>query len=272
MSLYENEFSRARLDKLEQSLHKQQESEGEAPFFEVLIDGKVAVPKTNDLSRFNDWETELSPPDDKEMLVRVFAGKSTNCNRYVYNFQNTKKSARGLSGLDDEGLNGIVAEKVAIALEKKDYQNLKKEFAKLEETNKKLAEENEELAAELANIEKSNGMAGLFGSVAAKGIDALISNSKLLKNTPLGGLLNLTETIPVSTVQGEQTGGTASFSPAEETHSSPLAPGMVEFALHLQNEFSEQEYPQLIQILKALSDDKHSIKVVLDLLTGNAHG
>ena len=82
MSIKKERFSEEKILKLKKHLEFYHEK-GSPVDFEIMIDGFKTVRRTGDPSDFDIYKTSIEE-DTKEMTVRLFTGKSNNCDKIIF--------------------------------------------------------------------------------------------------------------------------------------------------------------------------------------------
>jgi ferredoxin-fold anticodon binding domain-containing protein len=82
MAIKKERFSEEKIEKLKKHLEFYHEK-GQAIDFEIIIDGFKTVRRTVDPSDFDVYKTSIEE-DTKEVTVRLFTGKSNNCDKIIF--------------------------------------------------------------------------------------------------------------------------------------------------------------------------------------------
>ena len=249
---------------------------GEPKDYSILIDDLKVLDRTNNLDHFLSFEDSLDPTS-KEITIRVFQGKSRSFDTYVFERKSKQEapaaSFGGLAGIDSESaFLGRIDTEVTKRL---DFERTKDELKALREKNENLTKSNARLKKQIethektiADMDSKDSKFAMLGRGAAIVADNFVLGSKKLPQTGLGGLLapflGITENIPVQEVPNHDSG--ASFGPISEGPVSGIDQDKLDFASWVAASFTQNEFAQILHVLKYLATHKPDINVVLDLL------
>ncbi|MBX9852068.1 MAG: hypothetical protein K2X86_09950 [Cytophagaceae bacterium] len=82
MGLKKEKFTEEKIEKLKKYIERYH-SIGQAIEYEIVIDNFKTVRRTDDPSLFDDYKLFLVK-DTREILIRLFTGKSNNCDKVIY--------------------------------------------------------------------------------------------------------------------------------------------------------------------------------------------
>ena len=263
--------------------------EGGDKDYDILVDNKPNVLRTNDPEKFYGYEQYIKP-ETYCITFRIFQGKSYGADSHVLSFpgvpvpaqapvpvatpvpsipfmamEEPPKPAEGFKGFggitSEEGLTGFINKELNAKKLEWDYAQLNKEHENLKTEFKAVLKENGDLEKQLESTVASNAKLGMLGTIAGPFFDNMLASSNKLKNTALGSLLT-----PI-----EQTGaphqahdyGEASFAPAA---APAVEPGMLEFCKYITDTFTPAEFSEIAGVVGAMGRDKSLINTVTGLL------
>ncbi|MBI2968900.1 MAG: hypothetical protein HYY40_13955 [Bacteroidetes bacterium] len=243
---------------------EEMKEQNKTQYFEVFVDDFKIVPRTDNIEDFDRHEQYL---DEDTQKVTVLYYNTPNSNRYkknIYLLKNKSQPVQQNQTLSGPEVDAKIEEKVTIAKERWDCEQVKKE---LETTKGKLGEAEdfiEKLKGIIADTEKKLQDAKSMGDFAAV-IKELAPQFLSLKKNPKENLAGQqTEKKPEEE---------ASFSKASSEKTSELSETekrYIEAGKMLEEKFNPQELDIVLSIIDTLGTDKSNIKPVAELLNINS--
>lgn len=74
---------------------------GQTKFYEIFVDGLRAVPKTDEIAHFEDYEMYLSPTTE-ELKIVLYQGNSQRSDKFIFTFEKKVESKQSLLTLKEE--------------------------------------------------------------------------------------------------------------------------------------------------------------------------
>ncbi len=227
---------------------------GEPVDYEILVDGFRAVRRTDDVNRFNLYESFVNP-STKGVEVLFYVGNSNNNEKHIFTFEDGEPKEIGLSGIEiDQRIQD------GIEREKKSWQ-----FDELKKKNKELEQEVAELEAEVATLnaelkitegkKKESSMNGFLGEMGSAFVESLIRrNPALLSKIPggdaLAGMIEEDNKRIEETPQEEEPEVTFRAKP-EDNREAQEALGFVNY---LRQRFDKEQFGKLNLLIDLLAD------------------
>jgi len=227
---------------------------GEPVDYEILVDGFRAVRRTDDVNRFNLYESFVNP-STKGIEVLFYVGNSNNNEKHIFTFEDGEPKETGLSGIEiDQRIQD------GIEREKKSWQ-----FDELKKKNKELEQEVAELEAELATLnaelkvtegkKKESSMNGFLGEMGSAFVESLIRrNPAILSKIPggdaLAGMIEEDNKRIEETQQEEEPEVTFRAKP-EDNREAQEALGFVNY---LRQRFNKEQFGKLNLLIDLLAD------------------
>ena len=227
---------------------------GDPVDYEILVDGFRAVRRTDDVNRFNLYESFVNP-STKGVEVLFYVGNSNNNEKHIFTFEDGEPKETGLSGIEiDQRIQD------GIEREKKSWQ-----FDELKKKNKELEQEVTELEAEVATLnaelkitegkKKESSMNGFLGEMGSAFVESLIRrNPALLSKIPggdaLAGMIEEDNKRIEETPQEEEPEVTFRAKP-EDNKEAQEALGFVNY---LRQRFDKEQFGKLNLLIDLLAD------------------
>lgn len=279
MALFEDTYDALKIEKLKQSLQKQSDL-GKPQYFEIYVDGLKAVPKTNDMNEFDNFENFMLEDTEKiRILVYTTSAVSPRNDQFTYRLKKQKEEtpivpvANTLNGVDIEAR---IDEKMKQQRQQWEHELLKKE---LDQTKKQLKESEdyaEKLEEEILNLKSKKAHLGNvnLGEVASVALEGIVRrNPHWLSNIPGGeGLAGIIE---ADTREKQKALSNSSepepeitFKKKEETTVALTDEdkAYIQFMRGIAEAFDENEITLLTHIIQKLEEDTSQLKPVAELL------
>jgi len=231
--------------------------------YEIIVDGFKVVRRTNDPAMFSLFEKYVDS-DTKSMEVLLYTGASNNNDKRIFYFGDTPKE--GLNGLD---IDSRIDEQVQRKLKEKEYESLKQENEELRQEVRELEHDIEQLQKDKADLEASQSpLKGILGELGSSFVESFIRrNPQIVRGIPggdaLAGLIendNRRKELDDHAPEESQ----VNFRPkVEGSGLNPEEQAAITFVNQLKEQFSKDEFDNLLIILQALADDKGQIETVL---------
>ena len=284
MALFEDTYDALKIEKLKQSLQKQSDL-GRPQYFEIYVDGLKAVPKTNDINEFDNFENFMLEDTEKiRILVYTTSAISPRNDQFTYRLKKQKEEVAPvqpvtapLNGLDIEAR---IDEKMRQQRQQWEHEQLKDKLKQTEKQLKEAEDYAEKLEVEITDLRSKkthfgNINLGELASVALEGI--VRRNPQMLAKIPggetLAGIIEadnkekqnlLSQT---SEPEPEITFKKQSDTPVQEAAVlSEEEKGYIAFMRSLAESFEEEEITLLTHIIQKLEEDTSQLKPVAELL------
>jgi hypothetical protein len=288
MALFEDMYDQLKIEKLKQTLQKQSDL-GKPQYFEVYVDGLKAVPKTNDINEFDNYENFMMEDTEKiRILVYTTSPVSPRNDQFTYRMKKQKEEpvlvqtpapAQTLSGVDIEAK---IDEKLRQQRERWTHEMVKRE---LEQTKKQLKEAEdyaEKLENELTVLRSKKAQIGNLdlGELASVAIEGIVRrNPQILAKIPggesLAGIIEAdnkekqnslaSAPEPVTEVSFKKKSD-ENISTDESGVLSEEEKGYLQFMRGIAESFDEEEIVLLTNIIQKLEEDTGQLKPVAELL------
>lgn len=264
MPVTNDKYDQLKIDKLKHFL-EDMAGKGHARPYEIFVDSLKVVPKTEDISDFDNYEYYMNE-DTEKIRILIYNSTATPRNDQYCFYVQQNKGEKPLNGLGD--IDGIIQEK--LTARDKEYE-LTRLQTELEETKKQL-EEAEDYAEELEKeleVSKSNKYKlGKLDLVELGGVvleNLAVRNSPALEKIGLGGLLGANQNQLVESKPEETE---ASFQKKSEA-GRELKPEFFQYIpvlKQLDAAFEKPELELVMQILGKFSEEPEQLSTVADLL------
>jgi hypothetical protein len=192
MAVKKEKFDNSKIQVIRDYLADQQQDGNPRPF-EIFVDELKVVSKTEDMTRFDNYEKYLRP-DTLFVLFKLYHNSSPNNDQYYYYLREEASEPVGLSGVDkivNQRLNEREKEYQVERLNL-ELDNVKQELQDSEAYNEELQERVTQLQTELTEQKSKPGLINRMnlGEIAASTIETLVQrNPTWVTNTPLGRTL-----------------------------------------------------------------------------------
>jgi hypothetical protein len=192
MAVKKEKFDSSKIQIIRDYLADQQQ-DGNARPFEIFVDELKVVSKTEDMTRFDNYEKYLRP-DTVFVLFKLYHNSSPNNDQYYYYLREEPNETGGLSGVDKIINQRLNEREKEYQLERLNLEldNTRQELQDSEAYNEELQEKITTLQTELAEQKTKPGLINRinFGEIAASTIETLVKrNPKWVNNTQLGRTL-----------------------------------------------------------------------------------
>ncbi|QHS60830.1 hypothetical protein [Chitinophaga agri] len=264
MPIVEECYEQSRIDSLRRSLQREADK-GRPRDYEIIVDGFKVVPRTNDLSEFDDYEQEIRT-NTRNVSFLLYDGPGTNRNtRYSFSFHHNQQSVEQPATLGE--IDQIVAQR--LSERDRDYE-LSRLRDKLQETVGQL-EEAEEYASTLQNriteLElASKGKMMKWGDLGASILMGVLRNHAHKLPQSLSGLLDMEDAPKIA--EGNRTAseeGQASYSKTEELDEHTRS--RLALLEQMQQQLNEQQIIGVLNIIGYLMEHPAQIPTIIALLT-----
>jgi uncharacterized coiled-coil protein SlyX len=177
-------YSAEKIENHKLSLEQHKET-GHPHFYEILVDSIRAIPRTDDLERFDQYELYISR-DSEEIEIHIFHGASKRYVSYVYQLKEKTVEPATLNATPE-----IMEDKITQALRQRDIADYQKRITELEkeveEAQEYIAEIEEKLLEMSKTTDKQSRFWDMLTAVLVKGNDMIQRNPKLLESIPVIG-------------------------------------------------------------------------------------
>lgn len=172
-------YNEASLKQVEVSL-RAANSEGQTPFYEVLVDGLPVIPKTNDPSRFDSLD-EMVNETSRIVKIKVYYGGSRSNREFRLQVNNEPAAEEKISQAVNQALSQRETQEKIHSLKKK-KRKLKKERNAMREYIEKLHAKIKVLEEDKTTLRGIN-----LGEVAGHALEDVIRrNPTWLEHLPMG--------------------------------------------------------------------------------------
>lgn len=239
---------------------EEMKEKGNTQFFEVFVDDFKVIPKTDAIEDFDKHEQYI---DEETKKVTVLTYNTPGSNRYkqhIYLLKDKTQSVPQNQTLSGPEVEAKIDEKVSLAKERWDCEQVKKELEGKKGELNEAEEYIEKLKTIIAETEKKLQEAKSNGDFTAV-LRELAPQFLSLKKNPSGNLSGSN--------QGEKKPEEeASFSKTSEEKPSltQQEKNFIEFGKSLHSSFSQGEFSKLLSIIDAFAKDKTAIDPVMSLL------
>lgn len=283
MALFEDTYDALKIEKLKQSLQKQSDL-GKPQYFEIYVDGLKAVPKTNDMNEFDNFENFMLEDTEKiRILVYTTSAVSPRNDQFTYRLKKQKEETpivpvtNTLNGVDIEAR---IDEKMKQQRQQWEHELLKKELDQTKKQLKESEEYAEKLEGEILDLRSKKSHLGNvnLGEVASVALEGIVRrNPHWLTSIPGGeGLAGIIE----ADTREKQKGLLKSSEPEPEItfkkkEETPVQDAVVlseedkayiQFMRGIAEAFDETEITLLTHIIQKLEEDTTQLRPVAELL------
>jgi polyhydroxyalkanoate synthesis regulator phasin len=98
-------YNQEKIELIKRNLEAHKEL-GQNKFYEIHVDGLRAVPRTDDITHFEDYAMYLSK-DTSELKILLYQGNSFRTDKFIFTFENTNEPKQNLQTLKAEILQEI---------------------------------------------------------------------------------------------------------------------------------------------------------------------
>lgn len=267
MPIVEERYNQSRIDTLRRSLQRESDK-GKPRDYEIFVDGFKVVPRTDDLSDFDDYEQEIRS-DTRNISFLLYDGPGTNRNtRYSFSLHDNQAVADPVPTLGE--IDQIVAQKL---LDRdRDYE-LSKLKEKLQETQGQL-DESEEYASSLqtriAELEQaSKGKMMKWGDLGASILMGILRSNAHKLPQGLSGFLDLDDAPKTQeTFRSNEIEGHASYKKVDaiDEHTQ----NRLALLEQMQQQLNEQQVVGVLTIIGYLIDHPEQIPIIITSITQNS--
>lgn len=167
---------------------EQHQQVGQARLYEIQVDGLRAVPKTGDISQFENHEMYVSD-DTQQIKIMLYQGNSHKYDAFIFTLKEEVKPPSPIASLGE--MPDIVEDKVRQAMRERDVFEYKKRIVELEEELEESKDYIEELEKQVeilqATTTKENRFYDMAFAILAKGNDFVKRNPHVLAKIPVVG-------------------------------------------------------------------------------------
>ncbi len=248
-----------RLEKIKHHLETQHEK-GKPRYFEIFIDNLKVVDKTNDIDSFDDY---LMYMDEKTKLVKLLLYSPCEASPRNDKFFFSIESEEDRSSLGALEVQNKISSAIQSERERMKTEQLETDLKTLTQEMEEAQEYIEELETQIESIKATkidNSKELKLGAVAGIAIEQILKrNPNILGKIPLLGLLSGTEDDNIQIPPVSSTSKVKSSFESEEQEPSGLELEMIKI-------FTEEEFNQVLQIIKFLGANKTQISTIIDLV------
>lgn len=283
MPIQFDKFDQQKVDRLKTHLESQAQK-GNPKYYEIYVDSLKAVQKTDEPKEFDGYEDYMTADTLQIKIVIYNSGTSPRNDQYVFSLKAKSPQEALEMGLDGVSfkmltkheLGELKANRANFLAESEAIKELEEQVADLEAA---ISEKDKtiELMEQAIQHAKANGnkIGGIdLGMLVSQGIDYYVrQNTGVMARIPM--LEGFAKAIDEDTRQKQlstspQADSEVSFTKKSETATSPALSESETHFLELfrviQKNFDEQEICDVIEILDRLSQNKHQVVMVLELL------
>ena len=246
---------------------------GTPKYYEIVVDNLKVIEKTNDVNEFDNYLSFITE-HTKQVQILIYTNnlKSPRHTKYTF-ILNTVNESKGneLSGIEIQNriTQGIQAER-----EKWEKDAMKKEMEELNDVNEELTNYIKQLESTIVEMRQNkNTFKGIhLGEIAGVGLEMLLRNNvKLLEKHPLtkglAGLIAQDNNDKKLEAGSPSENAEVSFSSADHaTALSEADQNHLNYLKHLQEKFSEENYADLMEVIKIFGEEPNQVKTVKELL------
>jgi len=260
MPIVEQRYDQSRIDSLRRSLQREADK-GKPRDYEILVDGFKIVPRTSDLSEFEDYEQEIRDAT-RNISFLLFDGPGTNRNtRYSFSFHHNQQQVEQPAATLGE-IDQIVAQK--LSERDRDYE-LTRLREKLGETAAQLTEAEEyadKLQERITQLEaEQKGKMLKLGDLGASLLMGLLRQNAHKLPDGLAGYLDMgTQGLQEPAIPQAE----ASYSRAEQLDDATH--DRLALLQQMQQRLSEQQVVGIINIIGYLTDRPEQITTIIELI------
>jgi hypothetical protein len=270
-------YEQRKIDNLIQYLNLYHQK-GQPIDYEILVDGFKAVRRTSDPDMFSMFENFVTA-DTRSIEVLLFTGSSNNNEKRIFYFGEVPKEREKEEGLSGVDVRSMVDEEVKKKLQAREYESLREENSNLKKHIADLEGEVEELEKYNARLEATRSPLNSFlGDIGSNLVESFIKrNPKLMSSIPggeaLAGLLQQEnteahgESVSESEVSFKPKGTSSSLSGEESSTAKTLTEeeqAAIGFVHQLKENFTREEFDQVLLILQTLANDKTKISLIIN--------
>lgn len=266
MPIVEERFDQGRVDFIRRSLQRDCDK-GRPRDFEIIVDSFKVVPRTNDISEFDEYE-EAVREGTRNVSFLLYDSPGTNRNtRYSFSFQQQGKPQQEQPATLGD-LDGVIAAK--LAERDKDYE-LGRLREKLEEAQGQLEEAEqyaEQLQGRVDELEKDGkGRMVRLGDIGASILLGVLRNSAQQGNPTgkaLAGLLGIEGAPLPPPADHTEPQGQAFYQ--RQQHPDEDTRHRLALLEQMQQRLNEQQMIGMLNIIGYMTDNPQQIAVVIELL------
>lgn len=261
MPLIEEKYDQSRVDSIRRSLERENRN-GRPRDFEIQVDGFKVVPRTSDLSEFDDYEQEIRDTT-RNVSFLLYDGPGTNRNtRYSFSFQQGKAQPEQQAATLGE-IDQIVAQKLSERERDFELSRLREKLSETQEQLEEAEQYGEQLQARITQLEEEQkGKMLKLGDLGASVLMGLLRTNihKLPGGNALAGYLD------INTEQQDQAApnAEASYSRAEQLDDATR--DRLALLQQMQQRLTEQQIVGIINIIGYLTDHPQQITTIIELL------
>ncbi|MBA2611312.1 MAG: hypothetical protein H0U95_05020 [Bacteroidetes bacterium] len=281
MPIQFDKFEQSKIDRLKNHLSTLADK-NKAKFYEIIVDGLKAVPKTDEISDFDAYEDYITKDTEQIKIVIYNTALSPRNDQYVFILQAKDKDEALNIGLNGVPLQKFSRNSISEWREnkaRKDEQQieilrLKRECSDLKAKNQFNEEYIDELEKQIEKAKRNGNTIGGFhlGDILSVAAEGLINRNKdgISKIPFLSGLAGITKKEPESLeATKSEKESEASFQKMDEAATNPALSEedavMLELIKQIENQFTEDEFGTVLDIVDAMAKDKELIVSVSEL-------
>lgn len=267
-------YDQFKIDKLKNFLQEMTEKGQEKPY-EIFVDILKVVPKTEDISQFDAYESYMDEDTQKVRVLIYNSRHSPRNDQYCFLVKSPQLN-KGLNGPVE--IDAIIQERLEAKEKEHELKDLRKELADIKQLLQEAEDYSDELIAELESVKTGQHKKQLgYGELAGVMLEGFIRrNPKLLERIPGGEALagfieqdNLEKSkLPLQTPQVD-----VSFQPKTTASTPPaLNPEYLQYIPVLQqldNSFNQPDLELVMQVIGRFNEQPTLLNTVADLLNIN---
>lgn len=263
MAVKKEKFDPSRIQMLKDYLTDQQHDGCPRPF-EIFVDELRVVMRTEELSRFDNYEKYLRP-DTGYILIKLYYNSSPNNDQYFFYLREDAGEGGGLNGLEK-----IVTQRLNDR--DKDYQisRLTEELEKIKADLEQAEEYSEELEAKIEELKNQKHGIGKInvGELAVSTLEALVQrNPKWLNNTTVGKTLAGLVAGDPSKAEPETEAEAAFKKKTDQPEMNENEQVILELIRNLEKTMDESQLRLTALIIQKLSAEPQQVLPVAELLS-----
>lgn len=178
-------YNTEKIELIKRSLEQLKEM-GQSHFYEIHVDGLRAVPKSEDIERFDQYEMYISR-DSEEIKILLYQGLSNRYDTFIFLMKGGERPEPATLNATPE----IVEDKIMQAMRERDITDYCKRITELEKELEEAQDYISDIEEKLLELNKTSDKQSRFWdmltAVLVKGNDMIQRNPKLLENIPVFG-------------------------------------------------------------------------------------